>query len=104
MREKLFERKIRQFLNYKGCWNVKYFGNAYSQSGVPDILACVAGQFVAIEVKGEGGKPSELQELNIKRIRKSGGIAMVLYPKDWEAFKAGIEDMLRHDSGYGARD
>lgn len=49
-----------------------------NRSGVPDILACVNGRFVAIEVKkAEGIEPSKLQEVKIRRITASGGIAFV---------------------------
>ena len=48
MREKLFERKIREYLESRGHWVVKYFANGYTKSGIPDLLACVNGRFVAI--------------------------------------------------------
>lgn len=48
MREKLFERKIREYLESRGHCVVKYFANGYTKSGIPDLLACVNGRFVAI--------------------------------------------------------
>jgi Holliday junction resolvase len=65
---------------------VKYFANRNTRAGVPDILACVNGRFVAIEVKAENGKPTELQKWNVEQIQNSGGIALILYPVDWERF------------------
>ena len=85
--EKLFENKIKRFLTDRGIWYVKYFANRMTKSGIPDILACVDGRFVAIEVKADKGRPSELQLWNIEQIKKSGGIAMVLYPSQFEDFK-----------------
>lgn len=41
--------------------------------GVPDIVCCVAGYFVAFELKRQGGKPSKLQLYNIKKITEAGG-------------------------------
>ena len=55
--------------------------------GIPDILASINGRFVGIEVKASNGRPSELQLWNIEKIKESGGIAMVLYPKDFDLFK-----------------
>ena len=95
MKEKTFEHKIRDFLKSNGCYVVKYFGCAYTKSGVPDLLTCVNGRFIAIEVKSDTGRPSELQLVNIKQIQDAGGIAIVLYPKDWDKFKAFIESILR---------
>ena len=49
--EKRFEQKIKNFLKSQNCYYVKYFGCGFSQAGVPDILACVNGYFLAIEEK-----------------------------------------------------
>ena len=48
-----------------------------SKSGVSDILACVEGRFVAIEVKLEYNQPSALQERKQQKIRTAKGFAIV---------------------------
>ena len=85
--EKNFENRIKKFLEDEGCWFVKFFANAYTKSGIPDILCCCNGYFVAVEVKAPNGKPSELQKMNIRKICESGGIGVVLYPNQFEYFK-----------------
>lgn len=85
--EKNFENKIKKFLDDNECWYVKYFANSFTKSGIPDLLACINGYFVAIEVKASNGKASELQYFNRDKIRKSGGIAIILYPEQFEDFK-----------------
>ena len=85
--EKNFENKIKNYLKNNGCWYVKYFANRMTKSGIPDLLTCINGTFVAIEVKGPHGKPSELQLYNRDEIRKAGGICIILYPDQWEDFK-----------------
>jgi len=92
--EKMFENKIKNYLRDHGCYCVKYFGCAYSTSGTPDILACVKGHFVAIEVKAPEGKPSELQLHKIEEIRKAGGFGFVVYPSGWLRLKAVIDGLL----------
>lgn len=87
MREKTFENQIKQELKKMGAYHVKYFGCAFTQAGVPDILSCVNGHFLAIEVKAEKGKPSELQKRNIHMIVKSGGTAVICKPDDFEDLK-----------------
>lgn len=62
--------------------------------GVPDILACVNGYFVGIEVKAQNGRPSELQIWNREQIRKSGGISIIVYPNQWEGLKMLIDDLI----------
>lgn len=58
-----------------------------SISGTPDILMCINGKFVAMELKSEEGKASPLQERNLNVIRRSGGSAFVVSPKNWEITK-----------------
>ncbi len=47
----------------------------YAQAGVPDIIACIKGKFVAIEVKRPGKKPEPIQEAFLESITKKGGLA-----------------------------
>ena len=47
----------------------------YAKAGVSDIIACIKGRFVAIEVKRPGQKPSALQVNFINAINSIGGLA-----------------------------
>ena len=85
--EKTFENKVKKFIEEHGGWQVKFFANSYTKSGIPDILACVNGYFVAIEVKAKSGHPSALQLHHCSEIRKAGGFAFVLYPSGFDDFK-----------------
>ena len=91
--EKIFENDIKRFLDMHHIWYVKYFANRNTKAGIPDILACVNGYFVAIEVKAQRGKPSALQMYNVKKIRESGGFAVVVYPSGFEKLKDFILDL-----------
>lgn len=100
--EKTFENKVKKFLEAEGAWFIKYWAGAqYTKSGIPDILACVNGHFVGIEVKAQNGKPSELQLYNVNKIREAGGFAFVLYPSGFQKFKDFIyqlkQDYFTHD-------
>lgn len=94
MREKSYENKIKKFIESVGGWWVKFHGNAFTRDGVPDLLCCVNGKFLAIEVKGDGGEPSELQLHEIEEIKKAGGVALVSYPDDFEELKELIRGLL----------
>lgn len=94
--EKTFENKIKKYLKSKGAYYVKYFGNAYSTNGTPDILACVNGYFIGIEVKAQNGRfdPEGLQAVKINDIRQAGGFAYVVYPSGWSKLKDIIDGLL----------
>jgi len=51
-----------------------------NKRGTPDILACVNGRFVAIEVKAKGklSTVSKLQQYQIDTINSSGGFAIAV--------------------------
>jgi Holliday junction resolvase len=77
MREKQIENIIKKYLASKGVWYIKHHANKFTKVGVPDILACWQGKFVAIEVKTPVGVLSELQKYNLKAISDAGGISIV---------------------------
>lgn len=53
--------------------------------GIPDVLLCLGGRFMAIELKkDEFEKPDPLQEYNLKKIREAGGLTWVAHPKNWK--------------------
>lgn len=85
--EKTFENKIKKFIDKQGGYEVKFFANAFTKTGVPDVLACVNGKFIGIEVKASNGKPSALQIHNLKEIDSAGGYAILLYPENYSTFK-----------------
>lgn len=85
--EKTFENKIKKFIADQGGWQVKFFANGMTKKGIPDILACINGYFIGIEVKAQNGKPSELQLYHCSEIRKAGGFAFVVYPSAWDQLK-----------------
>jgi len=47
-------------------------------AGIPDIIGCYCGRFVAIEVKIDSNKPTPLQTHYIEKIREAGGFAEVV--------------------------
>lgn len=65
---------------------INQHGSAFSSRGVPDILMCVKGIFIAVELKIAPNTPTELQERYIERIRNAKGLAVVIY--EFEDFKS----------------
>lgn len=69
--------KIRKFLEAEGVFVFKIHGGPTMLAGLPDLIACVRGRFVGIEVKQPGQKPSAVQEHVHRKIRKAGGEVIV---------------------------
>ncbi len=59
------------------CW--KEHGGMYGTAGIPDIVGCINGRFVAFEVKVSGGKTTKLQNYTIGEIQRAGGVAGVVH-------------------------
>lgn len=89
MLEKDIQRQIIKYLEQElNAYVVKTI--ATNKRGTPDILACVNGRFVAIEVKRPGCKPTPLQLLTLERIRERGGLAI------WADNLKIIKELLRN--------
>ena len=83
MLEKQVENQIKKWLKQHNYWYFKVHGGPFQKVGVPDIIACINGRFVAIEVKrSDGGIVSELQKAQIKKIKACGGLVGVAHSVD----------------------
>lgn len=95
--EKNFETKVKKFLTEQGCYYIKTHGDKFSRKGTPDLIINCNGFFVAAELKAANGKPSELQLYHVDQIKKSGGIALILYPNGYEDFKKLIKFLKTYE-------
>lgn len=57
------------------CFAWKTHGGVYGTAGIPDVIVCYRGRFVAFEVKTPAGKLTKLQENTITKIRNAKGQA-----------------------------
>ena len=76
--EKKVKNKVTQLLKLHYIYYFYPFSHGYGSAGVPDIIACYKGRFIAIECKAGKGKTTALQEKNLGSITVSGGIALVI--------------------------
>jgi len=83
MLEKDITNKILKYLKtLDKCYCFKEHGGSYGSAGIPDIICCYVGRFVAFEVKTEKGRTTKLQDLNILKINEADGIAVVVRSVD----------------------
>lgn len=78
------------------CFAVKIHGSAF-QPRVIDILCCLYGIFVALEVKRPGNYPTPRQEKTIRDIGKGGGFVSVVWSNsDVKTFFDWVLDTARN--------
>ena len=76
MLEKDIVKSILKYLKtVPNCFSWKEHGGMYGTAGIPDIICCYCGRFVAFEVKTETGKLTKLQESTIRKIKEAKGQA-----------------------------
>lgn len=68
---------VRRVVLARGGWIVNVLPSG--ETGIPDLLACYRGHFIAIETKHpRGGTVRAKQAFHLERIRRAGGIAIVV--------------------------
>lgn len=78
MSESTHQRKLIQQLEKAGWYVLRLIKT--NKNGIPDLLALKEGETpFFIEVKGENGKPSKLQEYRIKELNDNGFKAIINY-------------------------
>lgn len=80
--EQAIQSDILKYLKSVGAYTIKVA--AATKSGVPDIICCYKGRFIAIEVKRPETKTnvSPLQVANITMIINAQGEALVAWDKE----------------------
>ncbi len=83
MKESQLIKKIQDYLKtVKGCFYWKEHGGQFGTAGIPDIIVCYKGRFIAFEAKVGTNKATVLQSLTIRQILLAGGYALVVRSVD----------------------
>ena len=94
MKEKYLTESIKAYLkSVEELFFFKEHGGQYGTSGIPDLIVCYRGRFIAFEVKAVNGKTTVLQTLTLRKIQKAGGLAVVV--RSVEDVKSIIETFER---------
>lgn len=72
-REKLLQDKCLTLLRGEGIYCLNLYGDGRSGKGKPDIIACIDGKFIAIELKVGNNDLRPDQLIHKRRIERSGG-------------------------------
>ena len=76
--ESKVKRKVTVILNKYGAYFFYPPSNGFGRAGIPDIIACHRGQFVAIECKAGKNTTTALQRKELRAIEDAGGYALVI--------------------------
>ena len=61
-------------------WWLKVHGSHFQRAGIPDLLVCYRGRFLAFELKHptDGSGPTELQKRELLSLERAGAVAAVV--------------------------
>lgn len=101
-KEHAVKAAVKKELDKAGVYYFMPPANGYGRAGIPDIICCVNGHFLAIECKAGKGKTTALQERELEKIRTAGGHTLVIYddPADFRML-GHITECLKQRSHHG---
>jgi Holliday junction resolvase len=76
--EKKVKDAVRKMLDRHGVYHFMPPGMGLGRSGIPDIVGCKNGKFIAIECKAGKGKTTALQDRELVAICNAGGFTFVV--------------------------
>lgn len=79
MGEIALQRKILDHCKRHQILALNIHQSGWTGKGFPDLILCLDGRFVALELKVGTNKPSKIQERWGEKIKKAGGIHAVIY-------------------------
>ena len=92
--ESKVKKQVKKILDDLGAYHFSPMMDGYGRSGVPDIIACYKGRFLAIECKAGDNKPTLLQLRNIESIKRNGGLAIVVNEGNMGALLALVKEIV----------
>jgi Holliday junction resolvase len=84
---------VRKLLVEFGIYYFSPAANGYGRAGIPDIICCFGGRFIAIECKAGKGVTTALQDKELTAIRTAGGMTMVVNETNIQELKEKLQWM-----------
>jgi Holliday junction resolvase len=75
--ESKVKKRVREMLDTLGIYHFMPPANGFGRAGIPDIIACMDGHFIAIECKAGKGTTTALQDRELDRIHNAGGTTYI---------------------------
>jgi len=84
---------VRKLLVEFGIYYFTPAANGFGRAGIPDIICCFGGRFIAIECKAGKGVTTALQDRELAAIRTAGGMTMVVNETNIQELKEKLQWM-----------
>jgi len=82
---------VRKLLVEFGIYYFAPAANGFGRAGIPDIICCFGGRFIAIECKAGKGVTTALQDKELAAIRTAGGMTMVVNETNIQELKEKLQ-------------
>jgi hypothetical protein len=92
--ESKVQTRVKEILKRHNTYTFMPPMNGYGRSGVPDIVACIDGKFIAVECKADGNKPTKLQLKTLHEIANASGYAFVVDASSVGVFAITLSEIL----------
>ena len=89
--EKYYVSKLQSALKALGAKVIKHHGSVYASAGEPDLIACLEGRTIVIEVKREGEDATPLQRKRLAEWEAAGAKAFISVGEGWRDVIEAIE-------------
>ena len=94
--EKKVKDKVVKILKAHGAYYFFPATHGFGRSGVPDIVCCVRGLFLAIECKAGKNKTTPLQDRELEAIAAASGRSLVINEENIDLVERLIVDIERY--------
>jgi Holliday junction resolvase len=71
------KKAVRLMLDKLSVYHFMPPANGFGRAGIPDIIACMNGHFIAIECKAGKGQTTALQDRELNAILNAGGTTYI---------------------------
>ena len=93
------KKEVKKILDKYGVyWFMPVKHQLYGRVGIGDFICCVNSRFLAIETKGPDGEQTELQEEDMKDVRKSKGLKLIIKMEDLSYLETTIIRLISLES------
>lgn len=77
-KETSLQERIQKYIEKRGGYVNKNWGNMISRKGIADLTCCYKGYYIALEVKVDNNEPSLAQGIHCRKVRHSDGITAIV--------------------------